>query len=81
KSKIEIAGFWAVKPQSPAISNAAASGKQTPNQVLGGLFTDNYSITRSMLFALPVVLESAKPNLKAIEGSKDLADSPQNVAR
>ncbi|GEC59655.1 hypothetical protein BEL01nite_86980 [Bradyrhizobium elkanii] len=45
------------------------------------MFTDNYSITRSMLFALPVVLESAKPNLKAIEGSKDLADSPQNVAR
>jgi hypothetical protein len=42
KSKIEIAGFWAVKPQSPAISNAAATGKQTPNQVLGGLFTDNY---------------------------------------
>ncbi|BAR56071.1 hypothetical protein ACVIWV_008717 [Bradyrhizobium diazoefficiens] len=42
KSKIEIAGFWAVKPQSPAISNAAATGKQTLNQVLGGLFTDNW---------------------------------------
>ncbi|MCD9299080.1 hypothetical protein LUI62_42560, partial [Bradyrhizobium diazoefficiens] len=38
KSKLQV---FAVKPQSPAISNAAATGKQTLNQVLGGLFTDN----------------------------------------
>jgi hypothetical protein len=41
ESKNEIAGFEALKPPIPAISNAAKSEKQTPAQSLRGLFTDD----------------------------------------
>src|SRR6266498_2559303 len=41
ESKIEIAGFGGLKPQIPAISNAAESEKQTLAQSLRALFTDD----------------------------------------
>jgi hypothetical protein len=42
ESKNEIAGFGGLKPQIPAISNAAESEKLTLAQSLRGLFTDDY---------------------------------------
>src|SRR5215218_7515005 len=42
ESKNEIARFGGLKPQIPAISNAAESEKQTLAQSLRGLFTDDY---------------------------------------
>jgi len=41
ESTNEIAGFGALKPPIPAISNAAATEKQTLAQSLRGLFTDD----------------------------------------
>jgi hypothetical protein len=41
ESKNEIAGFGGLRPQIPAISNAAVSEKQTLAQSLRGLFTDD----------------------------------------
>jgi hypothetical protein len=47
ESKNEIARFGGLKPQIPAISNAATSEKQTPAQSLRGLFTDDYLVERA----------------------------------
>jgi hypothetical protein len=41
ESKNEIAEFGGLKPQIPAISNAAAAEKQTPAQSFRALFTDD----------------------------------------
>ena len=38
----EIARFGVLKLPIPAISNPSASGKQTPDQSLRGLFTDDF---------------------------------------
>jgi hypothetical protein len=45
ESTNEIARFGGLKLQIPAISNAAASEKQTPAQSLRGLFTGDYADT------------------------------------
>jgi hypothetical protein len=42
ESTNEIARFGLLKPAIPAISNPSASGKQTPDQSLRGLFTGDY---------------------------------------
>jgi hypothetical protein len=44
QSTNEIARFAGLKLPIPAISNAAATEKQTPDQSLGGLFTDDYFV-------------------------------------
>jgi hypothetical protein len=41
ESTNEIARFGVLKLPIPAISNPSASGKQTPDQSLRGLFTDD----------------------------------------
>jgi hypothetical protein len=42
ESTNEIARFAGLKLLIPAIPNAAATEKQTPDQTLRGLFTDDY---------------------------------------
>jgi hypothetical protein len=43
ESTNQIARFGGLKLPIPAISNASAAEKQTPDQSLRGLFTDDYA--------------------------------------
>jgi hypothetical protein len=60
ESTNEIARFGVLKLPIPAISNPSGSGKQTPDQSLRGLFTDDYPLPVSTRISLDEV--PAPPN-------------------